>query len=166
MFFSHFYREVFIVKIKKQLFFSVSLLLIFIAQSSIAQELEARSDVTEDMPSTAIDIKKDKNFDRTKTPNFPKSKIYVIIRKPEKVLYGNPCMEEITDEMGFEYLLIPRTSAEGYTDEEPFWHNLKAHFKLIKKNGLFYKRKLRRAIKFCRQMSGDFVAYSSGNMPE
>ena len=150
--------EIFNVNIKKHLYISIALLILLFSHTTFAQELEARSDVNEDMPSSAIDIKQNKNFNGSKTPNFPKSKIYLIVRKPEKVLYGNPCMEEIADEMGFEYLLIPKTSAEGYTDEKPFWHNLKAHFKLMKKNGPFYKRKLRRAIKFCRQMSGDFVA--------
>ncbi len=166
MFFSHICIEIFIVNIKKQIYITATLLLILFAQTSKAQELEARSDATDDMPTTAIDVNQGKNFDRTKTPNFPKAKIYVIVRKPEKALYGNPCMEEIADEMGFEYLLIPKTTADGYTDEKPFWHNLKAHFKLMKKNGIFYKRKLRRAIKFCKQMSGDFVAYNSGNTPE
>jgi hypothetical protein len=136
----------------------ITAILVTLSFGSFAQELEARSDINEDLPSSAIDINTKKEFDHTRTPNFPKTKTYIIIRKPEKVLYGNPCMEEITREMGFQYLLIPKTSAEGYTDEDPFWHNLKTHFKLMMKNGIFYKRKIRRAIKFCRQMSGDFVA--------
>ncbi len=150
--------------IKKRVLFFLFFLILGIS-SVLAQELEARSDLSKDLPSTAIDINPDKNFDKTKTPNFPKERIFVIIKRPEKVLYGNPCMEEITNEMGFQYLLIPKTSADGYTNQSPVWHNFKVHFKLIKKNGLFYKRKLRRAVKFCRQMSGDFVAYKSGNTP-
>lgn len=147
-------------------FISFILVLIIsgITNKIVAQELEARGDVEEDLPSSAINVSD--RFDHTKTPNFPKEKIFIIVRKPEKVLYGNPCMEEITHKMGFQYLLIPRTTAEGYSNQGRFWHNLKAHFKLVKKNGFFYKRKLKRAIKFCRQMSGDFVAYNLGNVPE
>jgi hypothetical protein len=124
-----------------------------------AQELEARSDLGKDLPSTAINTNQSK-FDHTKTINYPKEKIYIIVKKPDLVLYGNPCMEEITHGMGFQYLLIPETeaysSADGYNNEGMFWHNFKAHLNLIKKNGLFYRKKLKRAIKFCRQMSGDF----------
>jgi hypothetical protein len=123
-----------------------------------AQEsLEARSDIENEVPTNVTDVSSDKPFDQTKTASYPKEKLFIIIKKPHKVLYGNPCMEEITHNMGFEYLLIPNTDAEGYTNAHPFWHNLKMRFKLMGKNGIFYRRKLKRAIEFCREMSGDFV---------
>lgn len=145
------------------------LLLIFavliFSQNLIAQDLEARSDITKDLPSTATDIN-NQDFNFSKSTNFPRTKIYIIVKNPDKVLYGNPCMEEITRDMGFQYLLIPKTNAEGYSRKGAAFHNLGSHVKLIFKNGPFYKRKLRRAIKFCRQMSGEFVAYNSGYVPE
>ena len=124
-----------------------------------SEDYSARSDFdpNESTVTKKPKSKKDK-FDHTKTANYPKKLDYIVIDNPAKVLYGNPCVEEVTQKMGFKYQYIPDTRAPGYVNtEDPTWHNIKTHFKLMFKNGPFYKSKVRKAIKRCRKSSGDFV---------
>ena len=127
------------------------------AMGQAQADYSARSDFNPEESTVTKSKVKDK-FDHTKTENYPKSLDFFIIDNPQKVLYGNPCVEEVTVKMGFKYQYIPDTRAPGYVNtQDPTWHNIKTHFKMMFKNGPFYKSKVRKAIKRCKKSSGDFV---------
>ncbi len=137
------------------------LLLVFILTSFEVfsqDDLSARSAISEDIPTIATDPNRNPDkMDASKTPDFPKKIEYLLTRKPTKVLYGNPCAEEVTYKYGFIYLLNPKLDQNEFGNENAFWHNFKTHFKLMFKNGPFYKSKVRKEIRVCRESSGDFV---------
>lgn len=127
------------------------------------EDLSARQGIEGDIPTIATtkpkkkEKGKRKDLDATKVPDYPKKTEYLLTRKPTKVLYGNPCAEEVTYNYGFIYVFNPKNSAEGYYNENAFWHNFTTKFKLLFKNGPFYMSKVKKGIKECRKSSGDFV---------
>jgi hypothetical protein len=137
----------------------ILLALVFGGYSAFSQDdYSARSEIGGDIPTIATQSAKDgEKFSKEKTANYPKKLDYLLSRKPTRILYGNPCAEEVTYNLGFKYVLVPKTMAEGYSNESIFWHNFRTHFKLMFKSGFFYKHKARKGIKRCRTSSGDFV---------
>ncbi len=122
-----------------------------------AQDYSERQSFDPNVKTGATSVSSDKKKDAPVADEFPEKLEYFIINDPQKVLYGNPCVEEVTHSLGFRYMLVPMTKIDGYIDEDPVWHNFKTHVKLIFKNGPFYKSKVRKAIKTCAVSSGDFV---------
>jgi len=79
---------------------------------------------------------------------------------PEGLLIGNPCMEELRSNMGFVYVVqtnnrsIYKTRMNGF---DRFWHNLFAKLRITFRNGPFWKFKLKKKRKECREITSDFV---------
>ncbi len=132
-------------------------LLVFFSFQSFGQDYSDRESFDPDRGTETTKHKGKSNFDPAKSDNYPKKLEYFLISDPKKVLYGNPCVEEVIFDLGFKYMLIPETKIDGYINEDPVWHNFKTHMKLMFKNGPFYRSKVRKAIKSCRTASGDFV---------
>jgi hypothetical protein len=64
---------------------------------------------------------------------------------------------EETKRMGFEYTPMPVSAIERRSAFYYFLHNQAARFKVTLKNGPFWQKKLKKRIKKCRQMTGDFT---------
>lgn len=73
----------------------------------------------------------------------------------QKILYGNPCMDAVTERFGFEYVVMP-ANAPGFTPANKFFHNVGAKTLLFFRNplwGIITKKKA----KECRQKTGDYA---------
>ncbi len=73
----------------------------------------------------------------------------------QKILYGNPCMDAVTERFGFEYVVMPK-NAPGFTPANKFFHNVGVKTLLFFKNpfwGIISKKKA----KECRQKTGDYA---------
>lgn len=66
-------------------------------------------------------------------------------------------MEEITQDMGFVYLVQPKGQAYNDNGFERNLHNFFAKLRITLKNGPFWKFKLKKWRKKCRAETGDFV---------
>lgn len=76
-----------------------------------------------------------------------------IYKKSTKgTLNGNKCMEEITHKMGFKYVVMPK---DYYSPFGRVMHNFFIKTILFFKNP-FWKIKVNKQMKRCRQMTGDF----------
>lgn len=80
-----------------------------------------------------------------------------IKNNPKKTLVGNRCMEEVTREMGFEYVLQPKGQRGNRSEFGRLVHNLGVKVALFFKNGPFWKIKLNRKRKECMAKSGDYM---------
>jgi hypothetical protein len=80
----------------------------------------------------------------------------IYVSNPQSVLYGNYCVTEYTHKLGFEY--IP---TQSYFKGRPHglnirWHNFKANWRLNLKQGLGWRKRVRKRIAQCKRSSGDF----------
>ncbi|MFY0687321.1 MAG: hypothetical protein JXQ90_09155 [Cyclobacteriaceae bacterium] len=91
--------------------------------------------------------------------NAPKRKkiSYVVKNKSQHYLYGNPCMKEATQRMGFEYIV----QTPGLPGSVKRWRQILDNSlifgKLIVTRSPFWKMILNKRVKDCRQKSGDWV---------
>jgi len=86
-----------------------------------------------------------------------KRPIHWIKNDADGLLLGNKCMEDVTQEMGFEYVLQVK-GRSGYKSEiERLAHNLTAKIGIMIRNGPFWKFRLKKKRKECREKTGDFV---------
>ncbi|QSE99118.1 hypothetical protein [Fulvivirga lutea] len=106
-----------------------------------------------DTPTTTKSPKYKSNPKDHKT----KHPIYWVKQSSKGLLIGNPCMEEITQEMGFVYLVQPKGQAYNDNGFERNLHNFFAKLRITLKNGPFWKFKLKKWRKRCRAETGDFV---------
>lgn len=104
-------------------------------------------------PNTVIGAKPDPKKQKEK-----EEKIRFIIKNDTKnTLAGNPCFEEATRKMGFQYIAIPKGQAQNKNEFSRFWHNLGVQTALFFKNGPFWKSKVNKKLDECKYGSGDFV---------
>ncbi len=93
-----------------------------------------------------------KNKERKK-----KRPIQWIKNDSDGLLTGNKCMQDVMDEMGFEYL-IQIKGQPGYKSElGRLAHNLTAKIGIMFRNGPFWKFRLKKERNECREKTGDFV---------
>jgi hypothetical protein len=78
-------------------------------------------------------------------------------KKPTKVLLGNECVSSFTRELGFEYVYPFTSPGAPQNDLHIFFSNTVHQIGLTFKNGLGWKRKVRKRIEQCRTSSGDFT---------
>lgn len=105
----------------------------------------------------------------TKSPKYKSRKkdfkekkpIEWVKNSPNGLLLGNPCMEEVTTEMGFIYVIQTKNQTkfggQKMNGFDRFWHNLGAKLRIMFKNGPFWKFKLKKKRKECRELTGDYV---------
>lgn len=109
-----------------------------------------------DTPTTNLNPKYKSNNKKFKE----KKPIRWVKNSPNGLLLGNKCMEKVKQEMGFEYEL-QSNSYQGPLNKMNefyrFWHNLAAKTRIMLKNGPFWKSKLKRKQKECRQLTGDYM---------
>lgn len=92
-----------------------------------------------------------------KEPVKKKHLLALIKNKPKNTLAGNKCMDEVTKSMGFEYVLQPKGSAGNRTELGRLVHNFGVKMALIFKNGPFWKFKLKKRRKECKDKTADYV---------
>lgn len=128
------------------------LLILFLTSLSI--EAQAQESVQKQLPTEKIDRKKNTNKPR----NRSKTSIREIYKKRSwKIGYGNPCIEEATQRMGFIYAPVVK-SQPGYRWEGGRnWHNMWVKLGLIVRRGPWWKIRIKKQIKDCRRKSGDIV---------
>ncbi len=104
------------------------------------------------IPTETIDYKDD-----NKRRNRPKRKKYksIILNKPKKTLYGNPCAIEATRKMGFEYVLQVKNTPGSYGEIRRIWNNARVKTLLCITRTPFWKVILNKKIEKCRIKSGD-----------
>lgn len=73
------------------------------------------------------------------------------------LLLGNKCMQDITNEMGFIYVVQPKGQAGNRSEFGRLVHNFFAKIGITLRNGPFWKFKLKKKRKECRSSTGDFV---------
>lgn len=107
------------------------------------------------LPSENVDPKK--KF--KKKSNAPKKNDFALIvkNKSDGLLYGNACMTENTQRMGFEYSIQVKGLPGSLTFWQRVWTNTLVHSRLIFTRGPWWKLVLNNRVKNCRQKSGDLV---------
>ncbi|MEJ2004533.1 MAG: hypothetical protein P8X57_06130 [Cyclobacteriaceae bacterium] len=94
---------------------------------------------------------------KTNKKSKRKRSIQWIKNDSEGLLLGNKCMEEVFDDMGFEYV-IQLKGQPGYRNEfSRLAHNLGAKIGIMFRNGPFWKFRLKNEREKCREKTGDFV---------
>lgn len=102
--------------------------------------------------NTSIKVKPSPNKE------FKKKKIRYIVKSDTKnLLLGNKCAEEETLKMGFMYVATPKGQPGNKDQVKRTFKNLATKTFLLFKNGPFWKYRLKKRVKKCRQMTGDFV---------
>ena len=91
--------------------------------------------------------------------NRPKEKkIRYIVKKDTKgFLPGNKCYEDVTKNMGFKYMAVPRGQAYYETEFDRNLHNLGVKMYLLFTRGPFWKLKVNKYYKKCRYPYGDAI---------
>ena len=102
---------------------------------------------------TSYDVKVDKK----KEAPEQKKLIKIIKNDTKEILYGNRCFEEVTADMGFEYVVQPKGQPGNKNEFGRNVHNFGAKFRLFFKAGPFWKSKVKKKVRECRELSGDFV---------
>lgn len=82
---------------------------------------------------------------------------YLYAYNMNKVLYGNQCVTEVTHQYGFEYIPAFDSAQEPRNDLQIWAHNFFTNVAITFRHGLFWKRKVRKRIKYCAESSGDFI---------
>lgn len=94
---------------------------------------------------------------KTKKKTKNKRPVQWIKNDSEGLLLGNPCMNDVTADMGFEYL-IQIKGQPGYRNElGRLAHNFAAKIGIMFRNGPFWKFRLKKERNRCREQTGDFV---------
>lgn len=81
---------------------------------------------------------------------------YLYAYDMRKVLYGNACVTEVTKSFGFEYIPAFDSPDEPRNDLAIWAHNFTTSVAIAFRHGLFWKRRLKKKIRFCAETSGDF----------
>lgn len=74
----------------------------------------------------------------------------------KKVLYGNQCVNDVTHKFGFEYIPAFDSADEPRNDLQIWSHNFFTSLGISFRHGLFWKRKVKKRIKYCVESSGDY----------
>ena len=86
-----------------------------------------------------------------------KTLIHWVKPNAKGLLIGNKCMEEVTNKMGFVYLVQPQGQQGHKSEFGRLTHNFFAKIGIFFRNGPFWKFKLKKKAKECRRLTGDFV---------
>lgn len=82
---------------------------------------------------------------------------YLYAYNMKKVLYGNQCVADVTHKFGFEYIPAFDSAQEPRNDLQIWTHNFFTNLAITFKHGPFWKRKVKKRIKYCAESSGDFI---------
>ncbi|MDN4166570.1 hypothetical protein QWY31_13760 [Cytophagales bacterium LB-30] len=100
---------------------------------------------------------KNPEIDIRDSPTKRKTVLFLVRSNTSKTMYGNPCVQEVTRKMGFEYLVVPKGQALNRNGFSRTMHNGAVSLALFFRNGPLWKLRARHKIKKCRQKSADFM---------
>ncbi len=80
----------------------------------------------------------------------------IYIQDTKNVLYGNPCMDKVTNRFGFEYVVMPKNASRFHSGFRRVMHNFFVKTALFFRNP-FWKIISKKKAKECRQKTGDYV---------
>jgi len=75
----------------------------------------------------------------------------------KNLLIGNPCMNDVTHGMGFEYVVQVKGQPGNRNGFGRFMHNVGSKTVILFRNGPFWKIKLKRKRNECRRLTGDHI---------
>ncbi len=127
----------------------VGVVIIFLSLSTYAQEKLEFGDTGTTTESPKYKSKK-KDYKN-------KHKIQWVKNNAKGLLIGNPCMDEVIDDMGFVYLVQPKGQVLNDNEFQRNIHNFFAKLRITFRNGPFWKFKLNKWRKRCQTETGDFV---------
>ncbi|MDX1903483.1 MAG: hypothetical protein SFU27_04935 [Thermonemataceae bacterium] len=81
----------------------------------------------------------------------------IYIRSTQEILYGNTCAEQASKKMRVEFIIIPKDIGFGMKLRNIFGTNLQGHLKAFFRNGFFWRKRLKKKIQRCREMTGDYI---------
>lgn len=131
------------------------IILSFVCLSLSAQEKLNFGDTENTAPKSPTYKANDKQYKKRKP-------VELIKTSSKGLLLGNPCMEEIYKELELRYT-IQRKEFTGKPNSNyvngfyRFFKNFGAKVKLLLRNGPFWKFKLNKKRKQCRELAGDYV---------
>jgi hypothetical protein len=102
--------------------------------------------------STTTDFYNAERFEKRKKTSIRLLYAY----NTNKVLYGNPCATEVTRSFGFEYIPAFDSADEPRNDLAIWVHNFTNSVAIAFRYGPFWKRKVKKRIRYCAETSGDF----------
>jgi len=89
--------------------------------------------------------------------NYKKRRLFSIyIKDTKNVLYGNPCMNKVTERFGYEYVVMPKNASKYHSGVNRIMHNFFVKTALFFRNP-FWKVISKKKAKECRQKTGDYV---------
>lgn len=80
----------------------------------------------------------------------------IYIKDTQNVLYGNPCMDKVTNRFGFEYVVMPKNASKYHSGFGRVTHNFFVKTALFFRNP-FWKLISNKKAKDCRQKTGDYA---------
>ncbi|WMN12724.1 hypothetical protein QYS49_34440 [Marivirga salinae] len=88
---------------------------------------------------------------------FPNRKLLSIyIKNTKNILYGNPCMDKVTQRFGYEYVVMPKNASKFHSGFQRNMHNIFVKTALFLRNP-FWKIISKKKAKECRQKTGDYM---------
>jgi hypothetical protein len=89
---------------------------------------------------------------------FKKKKVVYIVKNDTKnLLLGNKCADDATLQMGFQYVAMPKGRPGNKNNFHRNVNNFQSKTVILFKNGPFWKPKLKKKIKRCKVLTGDYI---------
>jgi hypothetical protein len=82
----------------------------------------------------------------------------IYIQDTKNVLYGNPCMDKVSERFGYEYVVMPRNASKYHSSFQSVMHNFYVKSVLFFRNP-FWKIISKKKAQECRQKTGDYMGY-------
>jgi hypothetical protein len=80
----------------------------------------------------------------------------IYIKNTQNILYGNPCMDKVTERFGYEYVVMPNNASKFHSGIHKVTHNFFVKTALFFRNP-FWKIISKKKAKECRQKTGDYT---------
>jgi hypothetical protein len=124
------------------------LLLIFISLQPLSAQVDYNNKSTE----------KIKNEPELEPESEKKSRrlLSIYIKDTQNVLYGNPCMDKVSERFGYEYVVMPKNASKYHSGFQRSMHNFFVKTALFFRNP-FWKIISNKKSKECRQKTGDYM---------
>ncbi|MEQ9300800.1 MAG: hypothetical protein RIF33_19665 [Cyclobacteriaceae bacterium] len=131
------------------------LTMLMISLASIECLAQESDEIKKELPTEKIAFKVE---DDSKANRPQKKKIrYIIKNGTSGILYGNPCVLQVTRRMGFEYAVQTPLLPGSTIEPRRLWNNFKVKLVLALKYSPFWKISLNKRLKECGIKSGDRV---------
>jgi hypothetical protein len=131
------------------------LTILMISLASIECLAQESDEIQKELPTEKIGFKVE---DDSKANRPKKKKIrYIIKNGTSGILYGNPCVLQVTHKMGFEYAVQTPLLPGSTIEPRRLWNNFKVKMLLILKYSPFWKGSVNKRLKECGIKSGDRV---------